>query len=429
MPDPVTDFRDALERVPAVLLGAEDARILTDAITSADVLENLVSVPRTVVIVGSTGVGKSHLVNGLVAAEASREGPLRPTTRSIVMVGSSGPAPIGHASEYVLTSSAPDGWVFVDTPPWESDGEAVEAALAVADLGVLVVSPTRYGDASTQHIWESMEAVPARALVLNRLGGTADERSEIVSDISQRFGVRPLAIVDEGGDPSILLDSVLERVPLDDTDETKAAIARSAAASAGRHIAGVTTAAAVDVGALSNVIDEAAPRRIPGTGLAVLESWLATEQRILEHVRRSVDELDARVVRDGPTALGQRVLHLLGPWDEIETRSVLTRWRDEAAERFVTDARIRWRRSSTEQLLGKSSWKAGVNPSVHLPRRVGRVMGPKLQTAIQDLHEGLLSAADAAAERRKQDWKSIVQIAGEYTPGELLAASEAVEPR
>jgi len=45
-----------------------------------------VDAPLLAVVVGSTGAGKSMLVNSLVGSEVSRSGAPRPTTRSPVLV-------------------------------------------------------------------------------------------------------------------------------------------------------------------------------------------------------------------------------------------------------------------------------------------------------------------------------------------------------
>lgn len=429
MVDPVTNFRDALDRVPRELLGPEDARILTDAMTSADVLEKLISVPRSVVLTGCTGVGKSHLVNELVGTEVTAVGVLRPTTRSIVMAGSAGPAPIARECEYVVAMGAPDGLVVVDTPGWDIDPGAVGAALETADVGILVVSPTRYGDATTAALWNSMASAPRRVVVLNRMCGSDSERSEMIAFVKEQFTVRDILVVDEDGDGDAFVRAVLDGLAQADLVDDKTIIARKSAASGGRHVAGVVTAAAIELGRLEQTIDTEDLPTIRDQGMAVRESWLATEQEIVDNIDSSVGILDEAIVAACGGGIASRILGDLGSWDRSDTERELALWRDRTAARFRHDATIRWRRSFTEQLLDQTSWKVGVNTTVQVPKRVARVMRPNLDEAVREVHNQLVALANGAVEERMATWKSRVTQAGSFKPGELLAASEALSGR
>jgi len=424
--DVVANFREALERVPRVLLSSEDKRILTDATTSADVLENLVSAPQSVVVVGCTGVGKSYLVNELAGTEVSVTGVLRPTTTAIVMAGCVGPAPIDHESEYVVAPGAPKGLVFVDTPPWEFDRVAVEAALGAADLGVLVVSPTRYGDATTEHLWKAMDALPASVIVVNRLRGSDRERTVMIDSVETRFGKPIFASIAEDGSSDDFVRTVLERMVRHERFDDKAAIARSSAANAGRYIASAVTVEAAGLARLDATLDGLELSPVSDGGLAVRESWLATHQEIVADVRRSVENLDAALTGSGEGEIARRIRGFMGRWDASEIERSLDAWRDDVADRFRLEATIRWRRSSTEQLLDQTSWKVGVNPTVQASRRVERAMKSRLESVTNDVHEQLMTLVNSAAMRRKAEWRSMIEDAGSFKPGELLAASNAL---
>lgn len=426
MTDPPAELRDALDQVPRVFLSSEDERILTDARTSVDILDSLVSPPIAVVLVGCTGVGKSHLVNELVGAEVSEVGVLRPTTRSVVMAGSKGPAMIDHASEYVVVPQAAGGMVFVDTPGWDVDRGAVEAALASADLAVLVVSPSRYGDALTRDVWDATESAPSRTIVLNRLSGTGPERLEILASIGDRFGGADVVTVDEHGSTDLFVRSVLEGVVLQHTEDDRAAIARSAASKAGRYLAGAVTARATDLRRLGDAVDATVPPEIPDRGMAVLESWSRTERALVGHVRKFIDDLDRAIVVAAQSEVSQRMLESMERWDGSGFERTLDEWRSAAAARFRLDAKIRWRRASGEQLLDETSWKVGVNPTLQVGSRVKRLMGQNLESAIRDVHEQLVVAATDAVLQRREVWRSAIMVAGSFKPGELLAAAEAL---
>ncbi len=425
----VTDFRDALDRVPRELLEREDARILIDTMTSAGVLEKLISAPRSVVLTGCTGVGKSHLANELVGTEVTAVGVLRPTTHSIVMAGSAGPAPIARESEYVVAPGAPDGLVVVDTPGWDIDPGAVGAALVSADVGILVVSPTRYGDATTAALWDSMATAPTRLVVLNRMSGSESERAEMIAFVKERFAVSDISVVDENGDSGAFVRTVLACIAQVDLLDDKKSIARKSAVSGGRHVAGVVTAAAIDLGRLDQTIDSVELPTISDRGMAVRESWLATEQEIIADVDSSIGMLDEAIVDASGGRIAVRILEDLGPWDRTDTERDLALWRDTAAARFRRDATIRWRRSFTEQLLDQTSWKVGVNTTVDVPKRVARVMRPNLDRTVKEVHNQLVTLANTAVEERLAAWKSRVAQAGSFKPGELLAVSEALSGR
>ena len=78
-------------RFPLATLGALEARVDTEAIVRQfddHVLPRLANLdaPALVVVGGSTGSGKSLLVNSVLGADISRSGVLRPTSRCPVLV-------------------------------------------------------------------------------------------------------------------------------------------------------------------------------------------------------------------------------------------------------------------------------------------------------------------------------------------------------
>ncbi len=161
--------------------------------------------PLLVVVGGSTGAGKSTLVNTIVGEVVSRTGVLRPTTRSAVLVhhpddreafasdrilGSlsraSGSAPNARSEDpsvlsLVPSTRLPAGVGVLDTP----DVDSVAAAnrdlsrqlLAAADLWLFVTTPSRYADAVP---WDLLAQAAERgtevAVVLDRV-----EREELAT--------------------------------------------------------------------------------------------------------------------------------------------------------------------------------------------------------------------------------------------------------
>jgi hypothetical protein len=424
--DPLTEFKNALDRVPLVLLGTEDERVLNDARTSIAVLEGLGASPVTVVLAGCTGVGKSYLLNDLAGTQVSAVGVIRPTTTSTIIAGRSGPVAVGGASEYVHVPGMPEGLVVVDTPGWGGGNTLVLDVLATADVGVLVVSPTRYADRATQDLWSAVRSLPATIVVLNRQRGTQTERDDVLKSVPEHFDSDHLVVVDESEPSSRLLEIITEMASGSRAPDDGAMIARIAAVQAGRHVAGAVTSSAMVLGRLASVVESVTRPDFSEKSLAVRESWRATQRELVGAIGRTIDEMDATIVGSVDDALAGRMLSAMPDWRSSEVESALVEWRADIAARFRSDARIRWRRTSTEQALEQASWEVGVNPTAQVSRRVRRVMGRNLEKATLHAHERLVSIADDAVESRIDVWRSVIAEAGSFKPGELLAAADAL---
>ncbi len=151
--------------------------------------------PLVVVLLGSTGSGKSSLFNSLAERAISPSGVLRPTTRRPVVLAH--PDDAGGALLPGLTArdaldirsdaNARPGLVFVDAPDFDSV-ELGNRALAVelleaADMVVFVSTATRYAD---QVPWTILDRVRQRGVpllaVLNRLPPDADDAAAVLAD-------------------------------------------------------------------------------------------------------------------------------------------------------------------------------------------------------------------------------------------------------
>ena len=151
--------------------------------------------PLVVVLLGSTGSGKSSLFNALVGRDISPSGVLRPTTRrpvALVHPDDVGADPLPGMTERSALdlrpdAAAPRGLMLVDAPDFDSI-ELANRALAVelleaADLVVFVTTATRYAD---QVPWSILERARQRGVpllaVLNRLPPEADDAEAVASD-------------------------------------------------------------------------------------------------------------------------------------------------------------------------------------------------------------------------------------------------------
>jgi len=152
------------------------------------------SAPAVVVVGGSTGAGKSALVNALVGETLTPAGVLRPTT----MVPHLFHNPLDSdllstaAKRAVLHPhhSIPRGLTLVDSPDLDSlvgeNREMARELLDAADLWVFVTTAARYGDSVPWEILrQGAERGASIAIVLNRV--TADVAAQVRRDLVERL--------------------------------------------------------------------------------------------------------------------------------------------------------------------------------------------------------------------------------------------------
>ena len=214
-------LRDALAgvRLPIELPGAAAAASRArEAVAQLDdyILPRLsrLEAPLLAVVGGSTGAGKSTLVNSVVGRVVSAPGVIRPTTRSPVLIhhpddarwfGSDRILPgLARSADRVADArtlqlvpepSLPHGLAILDAPDIDSvvaENRALAAQLlAAADLWLFVTSAARYADAVP---WDYLRAAAEReavvAVVLDRVPPAAI--SEVPTHLGQMMGQRGL---------------------------------------------------------------------------------------------------------------------------------------------------------------------------------------------------------------------------------------------
>lgn len=192
-------LRQALAETPFPLdaAGAEQARSERAALIQQledYVIPRLLQIeaPLLVVVGGSTGAGKSTLVNSLVGRRVTESGVLRPTTRSPVLVHNPGDArwfgrdrllpdlartdrltTDQRTLQLVAATEIPAGVAIIDAPDVDSVEEQnrllAGQLLSAADLWIFVTSAARYAD---QVPWEFLQSAERRstavAVVLDR---------------------------------------------------------------------------------------------------------------------------------------------------------------------------------------------------------------------------------------------------------------------
>ncbi len=192
-------LQDAL--LPLELPGADELRTArSEALGQLDdyVIPRLTTLeaPLLTVVGGSTGAGKSTLVNSIVGSPVTASGLLRPTTRSPVLAHHPDDGHwflqnrvlpelrrVDHATDdpdsiqLVATTGVPKGLAILDAPDVDSveerNRQLAAQLLAAADLWLFVTSAARYADqVPWQYLQDAATRSAAVAIVLDR---TPDE--------------------------------------------------------------------------------------------------------------------------------------------------------------------------------------------------------------------------------------------------------------
>ncbi|MBA3530100.1 MAG: dynamin family protein [Propionibacteriaceae bacterium] len=218
----LVELREAVAPIqfPLTLPGAIDHRRAVREITGQlddYVLPRLATIdaPLLAVVGGSTGAGKSTLVNSLVGRRVSAPGVIRPTTRAPVLVHhssdaswfsndrilpglarSSGNTNDARSLKLVSDDSIPPGLAILDAPDIDSvvaeNRQLAAQLLAAADLWLFVTSAARYADAVPwEFLLSAAERSAAVAVVLDRVPPRAMQ--EVPPHLGQMMSDRGLA--------------------------------------------------------------------------------------------------------------------------------------------------------------------------------------------------------------------------------------------
>jgi energy-coupling factor transporter ATP-binding protein EcfA2 len=223
----VADLRRDVERthLPLPIAGADDALALrTRLLDQLDdhLLPRLreLSAPAVVVVAGSTGAGKSTLMNSLLGQEVSAAGVLRPTTREPVLAHHSADAellashPLLEIVSVVVHDAVPRGLTLVDAPDLDSlltsNRATAHRLLEAADLWIFLTTAARYGDALPWDVLaEAAERGVSMAMVLNRVpaAALAPIRTDLMARLRDRgMAAVPLFLIPDLGPHEGLLD-------------------------------------------------------------------------------------------------------------------------------------------------------------------------------------------------------------------------------
>ncbi len=232
--DAVAALRSELHRVslPLVIPGVQEtSATLVELTGQIDdyLLPRLLQIeaPLLAVVGGSTGAGKSTVVNSLVGRSVSAAGVLRPTTTTPVLVShpddiswfegdrilpglaraTGAPRPGSDALHVIADADVPRGIALLDAPDVDSvvqaNRELATQLLAAADLWMFVTTAARYADAVP---WEFLRKARSRSiavgLVLNRVPAEAlNEVPTHLSEMLRREGLHDAPVLTIGEVP------------------------------------------------------------------------------------------------------------------------------------------------------------------------------------------------------------------------------------
>ena len=394
----LTELRAAVAPVnlPLPLPGAEEQRRVVQEITRQlddYVMPRLATIdaPLLAVVGGSTGAGKSTLVNSLVGRQVSAPGVIRPTTRAPVLVHhskdarwfaddrilpglarSSGATKDSRSLQLVVVDSIPPGLALLDAPDIDSvvveNRQLAAQLLAAADLWLFVTSAARYADAVP---WTFLRAAADRsaavAVVLDRVPPRA--MTEVPPHLGQLMSERGLE------------DSPLFAVP-----ETTVDADGLLPASAIQPIRGWLASLAADQASRAKVVHQTLDGAIGALAAKAPNVARAVEEQleVIEQLRAEADHSYAEAVRtvqvqtaDGTLLRGE----VLARWHEFVGTGEFFR---------ALEQKVSWLRDRLMATLRGEPPGAG-----------------KLKVAVESGLESLLGEeAAAAAERAEASWQA-----------------------
>jgi Dynamin family len=394
----LTELRAAVApvRLPLPLPGAEEQRkVVQEIIRQLDdyVMPRLATIdaPLLAVVGGSTGAGKSTLVNSLVGRQVSAPGVIRPTTRAPVLVHhssdarwftddrilpglarSTGAAKDSRSLQLVVEDSIPPGLALLDAPDIDSvvveNRQLAAQLLAAADLWLFVTSAARYADAVP---WGFLRAAADRsaavAVVLDRVPPRA--MTEVPSHLGQLMSERGLA------------DSPLFAVPETTVDSEGLLPAKAV-----QPIRGWLAALAADQASRAKVV-----RQTLDGAIAALAAKAPTLARSIDEQLEAIEQLRAEA--DHSYAEAVRTVQVQTADGTLLRGEVLARWHEfvGTGEFFrALEQKVSWLRDRLMATLRGEPPGAG-----------------NLKIAVESGLESLLrEEAAAAAERAEASWQA-----------------------
>jgi hypothetical protein len=413
LPEVLTRLRDDLRavRLSLELAGAGDARrARDDAVAQIDdyLLPRLrqMDAPVLMVVGGSTGAGKSTILNSLVGTEVSPAGVLRPTTRAPVLAchpddvrwfedlrilptlaRTTGASGVAEGSlRLVPTTALQPGLALLDSPDIDSvlaeNRALANQLLAAGDAWLFVTTAARYADAVPwEFLRRARESGTSLSIVLNRVPEDARQVAAHLREMlrDQDLGETELLVVPE----TELVDGLLPvraLAPVRHWLDTLAADAAARSDLIRRTLKG----------ALASL-----PARAGGVVTAAAEQLAAASE-----LRSEVDAAYAGALREVEEAMRSGSLlrgEVLARWHEVIGTGDVMR---------ALESRVGWVRDRVKSVLtGKPA------------------ADEELRVAVENRIEAVIrAAAERASERASRAWR-------EHTSGRALLSDSTTFDR
>ncbi|MFG2018991.1 AAA family ATPase [Actinomadura geliboluensis] len=396
----LTALRDQLGAFDLLLdvPGVEEAREARDELRGQ--LEDYVlpriqaaGAPMLVVLGGSTGAGKSTLVNTLVGARVSATGVLRPTTSSPILVCHPdhtewfmegpmlpgmgrvrGPAPDAIAGDQLVIIGSdvlPPGLALLDSPDFDSvfedHYEFATKLMAAADLWLCVTTAARYADAQ---VWQMLQRAKENGatigVVLSRVPDGAG--AEVVEHFGEMLDEHEVGDAQRFTIPETRIEN--SRLPEETVEDIRAW--------------------------LTGVAEDAEDREIviSDTLAAVLDSLRTRVPEVARQVEAQVEQR-AELAREVEAGYGTALAEL----DEATRNGsllrgeVLARWQDFAGTGDLLKA-LHVQRSRRGRAAGRRAGRRS-------PARV-RALKAALRSGLESL---IMSSAEHGAEQVLARWR------------------------
>lgn len=417
--DAVTNLRD-------VVAGAEfrtdpeahsQARAVVDQLDDY-VLPRLANIdaPLLAVVGGSTGSGKSTLVNAIVGEKVTQSGVIRPTTRQPVLVtnpkdeawfnsthvlpglarerGDATANPQATSLRIVPSNAVSQGMALLDAPDFDSiddvNRQLAGQLLAAADLWVFVTTPARYAD---QLVWNFLHDAASRNIevivILNRVD--EDSAATVPDDLRRMMA--------EAG----LGDSTLFTVPL--AKDFGTFLPNELVAPIRVH--------------LQKLADDSAARRIMA-GKTVMGAMGKLNSRVYElaDTQQRSEEFAANLSEALDATYDNAAEHVIDATSDgnLLRHEVLQRWQDFVGTSDAFRTIERWYSTAIDKI---GSWFTGRPAPVR-----------EVETEIEHgLHAVIVDAADTAATRSWSHLGSVAPQLRSVADQSLAYASNDIEEK
>ena len=383
-----------------------------------------------VALVGSSGVGKSYLVNAWARSDIAPSGVFRPTTSESLVLGGGADHRLRGFPKATLDPAPPSGVVLIDTPPWEHDHDAVDAVLDVSDIAILVVSPSRYADASTADVAERVTARGvALAVAINRVPAGGES---IVAAVSGTGREVPIVVPEEVGAGSsigsltaFLRETMSRRAEI--FERRRAGAVPEIVAAVERIAEGADERRRAEAELLESARLELSTIRIDASRVASVadRTWPEAETRLAAVVdaavaaaiarfrgRHEVEERALGRIDGAAAAIRTTDPGVFDTWELAVTVDAVAAIRPRLLRRF-------WRASVADEM-----WRLALDLDRQPSRRTRRALGSRLSLICELGHDGIDDVLGEAATMRTAEF--LDALAGHtIEPGDRLREAAA----